>query len=816
VRATKSSQGKSMIDRAAPDRIPLNREPELGMLVPGLAPPLTSFIGREREVEFVSALLRDEGVRLVTLSGPGGVGKTRLAIALGACLSDEFAAGIRFVPLAHVRDHALVPRAVLDALGIGDSAQGSATEQLTNVLRGSDVLLVLDNFEHLLPAAPLVGHLLRMCPHLRVVATSRERLRVGGEREFPVQPLPLPDRSLAGAADVLGENPAVRLFVERAGEVEPGFALAAENASAVAEICRRLDGLPLAIELAAARIKVLPPEALLRRLELRLPLLVGGNRDAPARQRTLRDTIAWSHDLLDEEEQTLFRRLAIFVGGFTLEAAEAVSGGETFDLLASLIDKSLVRREVHGGRRHEGATPRFSMLETVREFGLERLCHSGELDATRDRHAAWCVAMAEHLDPQLLMPGQEPWLEQAEDEYPNLLAAEEWLLGRGAADRALRLAGSLRWFWLIRGRIRDGVDRLERALRAAETPSPAVRARALVGLGFLTAVGEGFLTAMGERDDRANEALVEGLALARLAGDEGEIGWALHGLGLASGYRGDHGQAEEHYGAALAHFRRMAEDHPVARLRVAAVLSDMGWVAFHRGDLALAGARSEEALDEQRGLGFTWLVGLIMTNLGNIAWYQDDHARAAAYYREALAAAAVQHDQRIVAHALEGMAGLAATRGEMERAGRLFGAAASLREIVGAPLRPGRRATYARAQAAVRAAGAEAAFSAAQHEGRALPLERALAEALDFAQALTNPARSKPTPRRPTGLSDREFEVLLLIAGGRSNAEIAERLFISLRTVTTHATNIFHKLGLSSRAEVIALAHREGLVRTEP
>ena len=631
-----------------------------------LPPQLTTFVGRD-QVDQAAALLRD-GVRLLTLTGPGGTGKTRLSIEVAGELGEMFPDGIYWVALAAITDTALVAPAIAMSLGLHDAGSRPVAERIAEHLREKTVLLVIDNFEQLLPAAPLVGELLRAAPKLRIVSSSRSPLRVYGEQEFPVPPLALPD--LAAGPEVLAQSEAVRLFVERAIAIKPDFLVTAANARPIAEICARLDGLPLAIELAAARVKLLPPESILQRLSRTLDLLSAGSRDLPDRQRTLRGAIQWSYDLLDAPAQTLFERLAAFAGGAWLPEIEAVCAGEgdVLDGLTTLIDQSLLRqRELDG-------EPRFAMLVTIREFALERLDAGAEADAVRRRHAETYLALAAGVQPQLTGPRQRELLDRLQRDHDNLRAATEWSLAHDAA-LALRLVGSLWRFWHMRGHLNEAAGIVGRVLSLPHgEPNGRDRLAALDGAG-------GVACWQGQMEV-ARDRYLEALAIAGRLGDESQIAEQTYNISFTHQVdTNDLPRALELLEKALASFRRLGDQAGIAK-----ALWGVANVSYQLDERERAHGTLAECIALMRELNDRFGLAWALHAEALIHLKEGDPASATGPIREALRIFDEAQDLSGVTLLLLDTALQAQALGDPDRAVRLLAAGVRLRDESGAML----------------------------------------------------------------------------------------------------------------------------------
>jgi predicted ATPase/DNA-binding CsgD family transcriptional regulator/Tfp pilus assembly protein PilF len=797
-------------------------------------------IGREADVALTLERLLQADVRLLSLVGAAGAGKTRLAIEVAQQAAPASDDGVAFVDLAPITEPGLLATAIARAVGIREQRERPLLDLLKEHFAARRVLLVLDNFEQILAAGPRLADLLQACPSIKLLVTSRSALRLRWEYVVQVAPLAVPDLQSLPQPEVLAEVPAVALFVQRAQRVDPGFRLSQANARAVAEVCVRLDGLPLAIELAAARARVLPPQSLVNRLGERLDLLATTTQDQPARQRTLRVAIDASYELLSAAEQALFRRLGVFVGGCSLAAVAEVcdpQGSLGLDALAtieSLIDKSLLRPE---RRPDDEDEPRFGMLETIREYALERLAHSGEQDAARRQHAAYYLGGADVALAQITSAHQAAWLRSLDAEHANLLAALAWCQDVREPDLGLRASGLLAWFWTVRGHLTEGRRQVTALLELAGPERTPLRAEALRVTGSL---------ALHQGDDAAARALFEAsLAIRREQQDRaGSLG-ALSGLGAAAMQLGDDATAEACFREALATQQAlddtlgMAEslnslanlahgrgDLAAARelyersntfnrlvgYRSDVVMHNLGVVAQEQGDLAAARRHFEDSVAIKRALGDTPGLALSLAKLGEVLASTGDLAAAHRMLSESLSLQRDLGDRPGIAFVLERFAITAAASAQPERALRLAGAADALREAIGKPLASAARDSLERSLASARRGRSAEVGAAAWSDGRATPMEQAISLALSAPGQGDRAARHEEPAFR---LSPREREVAMLVAEGLSNREIAERLVVSERTAENHVQRVLNRLGLRSRARVAFWAVQHGLLKPE-
>ena len=691
----------------------LAHDPALSLDAPLAAPPSprqvptppTPLLGRESELAALADLVRREDARLVTLTGIGGIGKTRLALELVRRLAPEFQHGSAVVMLATLREPELVARTILEALAIPEAGQ-DPEEVLTAELQGTELLLLVDNFEQVLPAAGSIARLLDTTPGLKVIVTSRAPLHVAAEREFPVPPL--------------ADDEAAELFIARAHAANPNFVLSERNAGAVAEICTRLEGLPLAIELAAARTKLLPPVALLSRLGNRLELLTGGRRDAPQHQQTLRMTLDWSYDLLEPDAQRLFARLGVFAGGCTLESAEAVCGGDgsVLEGLAALVDESLVRQ-----RETDTGEPRFSMLEIVREYALERLSGSGDGDETRRRHLEHFVSLAEEAEPKLADRDQIAWFARLEDEHDNLRAALAFALDSDDPSSALRLAVGVRGFWQIHGYLVEGRQALESALAATPDVPSELRAKALNLSGILA--GE-----QGEFDT-ARLRFRAALEDAHVVGSTHVISSALVNLGNLAFFGGDLDAARDLFKESIEYFASLDDIRGQALAK-----ENVGLMALTADDVPEAVTWLTAALELAREVGDDREIGAASRSLAAAMIELGDSAQATSLLAESLALARELGEPHGIAVCLDTFAGLAATAGEVDRAATLFGASDAARASIGAQRQPDHQILYDRWLARTLAHLDTDTYSSHYEDGRSLTLDEACSLALGRDSAL--------------------------------------------------------------------------------
>jgi predicted ATPase/DNA-binding CsgD family transcriptional regulator len=767
------------------------------------------FLGRAEELELIRQLLVGGTARLLTLTGPAGVGKTRLAFEAGNRFAGVFPNGVWVVDLMAVRDPAEVPSAIAQSLGLPESAPASVLERLSECLKPRENLLILDNFEQVLSAAPLLDTLLDTAPRLRLLVTSRELLHLRTEQSLPVPPLPLPDPAHLPPTERLAEVPSVALFLQRAQRINPGFRLTDENAQAVAELCVHLDGLPLAIELAAARTQLLSPQMLLERLGQRLSLLHWEAQDMPVRQQTLRSAIAWSYDLLANQEQVLLRHLGIFVGGFTLDAAETIAADpphEAIDVLeglASLVDKSLVVSQEDG----EGGY-RFRLLESVRDFALEQVTGSEDGDAVGRAHARYFLELSERAAPELVGRSQRAWFLRLEREHGNLRVALRWLWSHGENDLALRLALALGYFWEVRGYLREGQQALEDALARMPNADRRLRAKVLNRLGSVL---------IWQREaERSGVVIEEALALGRELEDPDITARSLSQLGRRAATfefaEGRLREAEQLLEEALVLRQQMGD-----RRGAANVQTQLAGIALRERAYKRAEHLADEALAAYREVGDEVGGTVPLVLLGLAAGEQGDTAGAAALMRQGLESSSRLQDRRLLVLESKFVVWwLAGEQGDPEQLAMLLGAAEAMADAIGSMPVGWRRTGTPEAIAALQRRLGRERWEGALRKGRAMSFSE-ISELLSLVLSIVGAGgsgleESGGKGRRGIPLSPREEEVLRLVAEGLTNKEIARQLKLSENTVKTHVTSLFNRLGVDSRARAVAVAANEGLL----
>jgi predicted ATPase/DNA-binding NarL/FixJ family response regulator len=755
----------------------------------GLPEPADLFVGRDGELAAVSGMFAHAQTRLVTLTGPPGIGKTRLAVACAAAYAERNGSAAVFVDLAPIRDPDLVIAELAQAAGVELRGGTDPADQLAAAVGNEDRLVVLDNCEHLLAAAPAIGRLLAACPRLRVLATSRERLRLSAEQEFPVPPLAMPGPADVADLGVLAANPSVALLLDRARRTNPNFDLTPANAPLLASACVRLEGLPLAIELAAPRLKVLTPGELVARLGSKMEVLAGSTRDVPTRQRALRSAIAWSYDLLEPGERALFRRLSVFAGGWTLAGAASVCAVTPDGMLAmveSLVDKSLVRR-LPGDEQ----TAEFSMLESLREYAAEQLASQAEADEMRARHAGHYAALAAQLEASLGLPEERTWFSRAPRHHADLAAALDYCLGAGQHAWALSLAAALGWYHYSSGDLGHGQALVDRVLSRSADEHDAGRLAGLLIVAGALAWSTGEL-------GRAQDLLLQGLKRSEGLGDMRRAAIASAFLGNVARAGGEWEVSAGWHQRAERGFREGGNTQGVAWAR-----HDLGLLARDRGDLKGAAALLRASLRDFRELDYAWAAAWSAWGLGTTLSAQGRLDEARPLLGDALRLSIEVNDPRGVAQCLEALAHVACEQARYQSAARLIGAASALRARVAARASDTEQARNAAVERALAQALGPEDTDRLIHAGRTMPAKQAadLAMAVAAGAAPDDPDRPQPMPLTP-----RERQVAALVASGRTNRQIGRVLGISEKTTEVHLHHVMSKLDARSRAEVAAWA----------